>query len=225
MRHPHLAVASVALAAAAASLPAQASSGHIDSFGASALSVIAGSTVDFFVQYSVTTNASTGGGSEPFEPAPQEGYQVWNVNWSSYESETLQSVTVQGGGQSHTEFPGVGPGGSHGGSWSFSLQFATPGQYDIGASLSWDVLVNSGYSHEVASRNCMYNDYQDPTSLACDSWSWQYPQSDDYFSAGGSAGSASLRIEVLAAVPEPQTLVLWLAGLGLLGARWRATRR
>ena len=207
-------------------LPAQAASGSIDSFGASATRVQVGGTVDFTVQYSILTSSTRFGGSDPIEPAPQEGYQEWFANWSTYELETLRSVWLQGGGQGFNDLPSVGPGSSHSGSWSFSVTFAQAGTFDIGVAGGWQVEVESGFSNETASRNCYVPDPLAPGDLFCDSWDWRYADADDRYTSDGSFGASGLQIEVFeatTAVPEPGTGLLWLGGAGWLA--WRARRR
>lgn len=200
----------------------QAASANIDSFSASATTVPVGSTVDFWVQFSVATNASSGGGSNPFEPAPSEGYQEWNANWYSWQQETLHSVWLQAGGQGFNDYPALPAGGGYGNSWAFSLTFTQAGLHSIDVSGGWEVEVNSGFSNESASRNCYYTDPDDRTDLSCDGWSWHYSDADDRYTLGGSWSAGPLLIEVTA-VPEPSRWALWLAGAGLLG--WRARRR
>lgn len=215
----------LALACAAASPDAQAASGSIDSFSASALTVQAGATVDFFVSYSVATSTWLDGSSDPHEPAPQEGYQEWTLNWYSYDRERLTGVWLQAGGENFAEFPSVPEGASHGGGWSFSLTFPDVGQFSVGVSGGWEVEASIGYGAENASRNCYRADPEYDASLSCDWWTYSYPQTDDYETRGGSFVPAALSIEVLAAVPEPQTWALWLVGAAALAARRLVTRR
>ncbi len=215
----------LALACAAATPVAQAASGSIDSFSASALTVQAGATVDFLVSYSVATSTWLNGGSDPYEPAPQEGYQEWTLNWYSYDRERLASVGLQAGGENFAEFPSAPEGASHGGSWGFSLTFPAAGQFSVGVGGGWEVEASTGYGAENASRNCYRADPEYDASLSCDWWTYSYPQADNYETRSGSFVPAALSIQVLAAVPEPQTWALWLAGAGALAARRRVTRR
>lgn len=202
--------------------PLQAAGGGIDSFGASASTVNVGDTVDFWVQFSVSTSSWTSGGSSPDAPAPAEGYQEWNVNWYSWEHETLRSVWLQAGDQGFNDAPASSPGSGYSSGWSFSITFAQAGSYDIGLTGGWEAELSTGYSNESASRNCYYTDPDYSTDLACDAWYWQYGDYNDTYSISGSLSAGPLNVQVLA-VPEPATWALWLAGAGLLG--WRARPR
>lgn len=212
------ATALLALATLAAAAPAAAGQGQIDSFGASATSVTAGSEVQFWVSYSVTAAADQWGGSNPFEPAPEEGMQYWDINWYSTQFETITSITLDVGGQSQTDYPGVPAGSSAAGGMNFSMVFDQPGSYTITAAGSWSSWVDSYTSNESAYRYCWYND---PDQLTCDSWTYQYYDYTDSYSGGGGFSGQQLTIDVLA-VPEPATLALWAAGLAALA--WRRGR-
>jgi PEP-CTERM motif len=219
----HRLAAGAALAAAAIAAPhALAGSGHIDSFGASATEVVAGSWVDFSVSWSVVTSSWSWGGSNTTEPPPQEGFQEWNVNWYYSASETAESVVLQVGSESTTEFLSVPPGSSTSGGWTVSLYFATPGQYTVSAGGSWAGSFQDAYSSESAYRNCWSIDPDDGGALQCDSWTWQYADGGDRYSIGGDFAAPPLTIQVTA-VPEPGTLPLWLAGATLL-AGWARRR-
>lgn len=208
--------------ALAVPLPAAAAWGQIDSFGASATSVSAGTLVDFTVSFSVLTSASSYGGSNPFEPAPQEGYQNWDINWYGYENETLNQVWLEAAGSSFSDFPSLSPGSSHAGSWSFSVLFPTAGSFELTLAGGWASQVEVYSSSESASRDCWNIDPEGSNELACSSWSYHYADYSDTYSSSGAFAGHSLVIEVLAApVPEPHTLALWLAGLGGLGAAIR----
>jgi len=213
-----------ALAALLAFTPiAQAASGGIDSFWASASQVKVGDTVDFSVAFSLGTTSSSGGGSNPTEPVPQEGYQEWNANWSSFERETLTNVWLQVGDRSFSDYPSLAPGNSYANTWSFSVKFTEAGSFNFDLSGGWQANVNSGYSNESASRNCHYNEPDGSGALSCDSWYWQYSDADDHYTNDGSLSGGSLRVDVLA-VPEPGTWALMLAGAGLLALRTRRRR-
>jgi hypothetical protein len=200
----------------ALSQAATAASGQIDSFGASATTVVAGTVVDFALGYGVFTSSWMSGGSNPFEPPPQEGYQSWDINWYTTESETLDHVWLQAGGQSTTDFPTALPGASHTGSWSFSMQFDTPGRYEITASGGWTNWVDFYTSNESASRECWNNDPGGTDELACSWWTYQYSDWSDHYTTEGVFAPRTLVVDVLA-VPEPHGLALGLAGLGALG--------
>lgn len=206
--------------AAIASAPSHAAWGQFDSFGASATQVVAGSTVDFLVGYTIGTNAWQSGGSNPVEPLPEDGYQSWEVNWYYTEAQTLQSVWLEAAGQSFGEFPSLAAGSSFSGAWSFSQAFHTPGTYQISLSGNWTHRLDIYSSSESASRNCWYDDYDDPSSLRCDAWTWEYSDYSDWWEDGGSLDGRSLTIEV-SAVPEPHRLILGLAGLAVLAIRRR----
>lgn len=198
--------------------PAHAAEGVIGSFSASALLVPAGGTVDFEVGYGLLVSTERHeGGNDYNEPAPAEGTQLWVVQWYHHEVETPGWITLQAGGQSHTEW-----GGSTG-SWQFSLQFPDAGRYDITAMGEWSVQRSIDSGSEVATRDC--SSWGDPevggSTLSCSSWAYSYPQTLDIGSYGGATNSLTLQIEVQA-VPEPATLALWLAGAGALG--WRLRR-
>ena len=209
------------LTALLAFLPsAQAASGGIDSFWSSATKVKVGDTVDFSVALSLGTTSWAGGGSNPIEPAPQEGYQEWNVNWYSWEYETLTNVWLQAGGESFSDFPSLAAGESYGNTWSFSVTFTQAGTFNFDLSGGWQSEVQSGYSNESASRNCYYFDPDAGGNLYCDSWYWQYSDADDRYTAEGSLSGGAINIEVTA-VPEPATWALMLAGAGLLASRAR----
>lgn len=211
---------SAGLLACAAAVPAQAGWGQIVDFGASATTVTAGSSVDFWLSYSVSADAtqSWGGSNVGNEPPPQEGYQTWDLNWYYSSSESITSVTVNAGGQSWTDYFSPAPGAGQGGGWSFSMTFDAPGVYQLDASGSWESWVESSYSGESAYRNCWYNDPDAQDMLTCDSWTYQYSDYADSYSTGGGLDGRSLTITVTA-VPEPGTWLLWGAGLALLAAR------
>ena len=219
---PLFRIATLLTTALAVAPPLQAASASIDGFSASATTVQLGGTVDFWVSFSVGTTSWSGGGSNPEEPAPSEGYQDWNVNWYSWEHETLRSVWLQAGRQSFSDYPALPAGGGYGNSWSFSVTFTQAGSYDIDLLGGWEADLNTGYSNESASRNCYYTDPGYSTGLFCDTWQWRYSDAADSYSTGGSLSAGPLRVEVTA-VPEPGTWALCLAGVGLLG--WRARRR
>ena len=210
----------------AMSTEATAASGQIDHFGANASMVTVGSVVDFSVGYSVSTSAWQNGGSNPVEPAPQEGYQSWDINWYSTESETLSAVWLNAGGNSFSAYPNPGPGGGHSGSWTFALQFDTPGVYQVSASGGWDHGVEFYTSNESAWRECWNNDPGGTDELVCSGWTYQYNDWGDTYSSGGSFADQMLTIEVLA-VPEPHAGLLGLQGLLGLGAllAWRRRQR
>lgn len=73
-----MAVARNALVVGALAVPllAAAGGGQIDSFSSSAVSVVEGSTVDFFASVGIFTSAFSDGGSDLFEPQPMEGTQT-----------------------------------------------------------------------------------------------------------------------------------------------------
>lgn len=208
----------------AASGPAYAAWGQFDSFAAGATRVTAGSSVDFYASYSITTDAWQYGGSDPIEPTPAEGYQEWMVNWYHTYSETLESVWMEAGGQTFSETPTASPGSSHSGSWNFALTFDNPGIYTITLSGQWGSRSDEYYSSESASRTCWYDDPDQQTGLNCDGWNWQYQDYDNWWTDSGNLDGRTLTIEVLP-VPEPQAVALMLAGLAGLGWHLRRKRR
>jgi hypothetical protein len=198
-------------------LTASAAGGVIGSFNASSLQVLAGSTVEFEVGYSLLTSDRNDGGNDYNEPTPQDGGQQWVVNWYYREVETPLSITLQAGGQSFTDW-----GGSSG-TWRFSMVFPDAGKFDITATGDWSVQRSVDSGSEVASRNCYrWGDSEYGRSdLTCSSWSYSYPQTLEVGSYGGATNALTLQIDVQA-VPEPATLALWLAGLGVVA--WRLRR-
>jgi hypothetical protein len=215
-----VAAAALAAAAAAFAVPAQAASGSLDSLGASATEVAAGSWVDLSVAFSIVTSANSYGGSNLTEPEPQEGYQEWFANWYYIDGEAVSSVTLQIDGQGTTEFLNLSPGSSYSSSWTTSVLFDTPGQYTVTAGGNWAGEFTSYYSNESAWRNCYATDPDYGGSLQCDAWNWTYSDGGDRYGIGGDFAPLSLTINVTA-VPEPGTLALWLAGAALLASRSR----
>jgi hypothetical protein len=202
-------------------LPAWAAYGQIDTFSASALQVYAGATVDFTVGFTVITSGYTNGGSNPFEPEPMEGYQTWDINWYSTESETLTDIWLVTAGNYYSEVPPAAPNSSYSGSANFSTSFATPGTYTISATGGWNHNVDFYTSNESASRECYNIDPGGTDELQCTSWQYSYYDYGDFYTSGGNFADQTLTIEVLA-VPEPATAVLWVLGLlGVAAARRR----
>ena len=209
-----------------ACVSAHAASGQIHSFGASALLVQVGTTVDFVVSFSVVPDSwPSTGGSDLVEPAQQDGQQTWLLNWYSSQTESVASISLQAEGQSFTDMPALPPGSTYSGSWSFSSTFATPGQHQVTVAGDWSVRVDSESGQEIATRNCIEVGDQGVSSLWCDAWSYQYPQFSDTSTTGAQFSPATLQIEVLAAVPEPSTVAVWLLGLVGLTAGSRLSRR
>lgn len=191
---------------------AWSASGQIDSFGASQTTVLAGSTVDFFVSFNVNTSSRMDGGSDPIEPAAVEGYQEWMINWYSYEAETVTAVYLQAAGQNFNDYPAGSPGSSYANGWTFSVLFPTAGTFDIVVGGGWSATNAISSGSEIAYRDCMSDG---GGGLSCSSWQYSYPQYDDFSSTDGSFDGKSITINVTA-VPEPMTAALWLAGLGCL---------
>jgi len=191
--------------------PAIASTGQLDTFSASSLNIKAGETVDFSASFSIGTDSYSNGGSNPIEPEPVEGYQVWAVNWYQSWSESVTEVQLQAGGASYLA------SGSSSGSWSFSSTFDTPGTYVMTLTGGWTTRSEQYISTETASRNCYNADPERGSMLTCDGWQWSYYDNTDSSEYSSGFAPLSLTIEVTA-VPEPATLALLLAGLGLVAA-------
>lgn len=209
-------------AAFALPLPALAASGQIDSFGASATTVTEGTVVDFVVGYSIVTSLYQSGGSDLVEPAPQEGTQTWNLNWYYYEGESVSQVWLEAAGQNFSDYPSVPAGSGYSGSWSFSVLFPVQGSFDITLNGGWSGQVDYYSSSESASRDCVNSDPGGTDALACSGWTYSYYDYSDWYTVGGGLGPSTLRIDVLpAAVPEPSTAALLVAGAVLLRARRR----
>lgn len=222
--HPATHRAAWLCAALAATGPAAAASGQIDSFEASATSVVAGSWVDFTASFSIETYATSWGGSNHVEPAPEEGFQYWDINWYGYDHETLVQVWLQAGDQSFGESPSLPAGALHTGTWQFSMWFPTAGSFEVALDGGWTAQYEYYSSTESAYRDCWYDDPDGGGPLSCSSW--QYDYSDDGYTDwyDDAFAGRSLTINVTA-VPEPQTWALWLAGgAGLLAARRRLNR-
>lgn len=206
-------------------LQAIAATGQVDSFGASATTVRLGETVDFAVSYTIVPIDYSNGGSDPHEPAPQDGYQEWHVNWYSFERETVTSVWLQAGGASFASSASGAPGSAYSGTWSFQLTFDQVGRHDIVLSGGFATDVHSYSSNESAYRNCWNNDPGGTDELFCDSWQWQYQDYDETYGSDGVFNSVAVAIDVIApAVPEPPSAWLALAGVAALLA-WRRGRR
>jgi hypothetical protein len=220
---PRHAAVLAAVAGAFVAPSAFAAVAQIDSFVASASSVQVGGTLDFTINWSVATDAPyISGGSNPYEPAPVEGYQEWYVNWYSNYSESVDEISLNAAGQSYSTYVGVPAGSSGSGSWNFSITFDTPGTVTLPAGGSWLGTVNSYSSNEWATRDCWYNDPDNPVDLQCSSWSWQYSDYSDYYTTGYDIASVSISVDVVP-VPELGTWANMLAALvpGVALRRWR----
>jgi hypothetical protein len=214
------ALLSTALAGASV---AEAASGQINSFSASATTVTEGTLVNFTVDFGISTNSWTNGGSNPTEPEPAEGYQFWAINWYSYEHETLNSVWLQAEGNGFSDSPSVPPGGGYAGNWSFSVLFPTVGSFDVTVSGGWNASVETYHSNENAYRDCFNLDPGGSNELSCTSWNYVYDDGGDTYSSDGSFGGQSITIQVVP-VPEPETWALLLAGVAVVAVtRRRAT--
>lgn len=222
MQMPYRAVLGLALLGLG--MPAaQAASGTLTSFSASASQLTVGGWVDFKAEFSLSAEVPIiSGGNSLFEPAPAEGYQEWVINWYSRYVEQVSSLSLQAGGQAHSELLLVPAGSGTTGSWQFSIQFDRAGAHDILIVGNWGGEASSEYGAEVASRNCAYTDPDERSTLWCDSWRYSYPGGvPDSYAIGAAFAPLLIGIEVLQAVPEPQTLALWLLGAAGLAARLR----
>ena len=225
MQQPWMTTAALALAAAGAPALAQ---GQLEWFQADRTQVQVGDQVNLGAGWRIDGSFSHGGGSDPQEPAPAEGWQEWVANWSWTESVSPLTVDLQlagnWSGETFAGTGGMGVSGTVGG----SVAFDQPGWYTLEVSGSWQVRSLSTYQNEVASRSCWNTgDPDGGAQLSCDSWRWSYPVSAFSSDSGGSLGSLGLQIEVLA-VPEPATAALWCGGLWALAgiaARWRTAVR
>lgn len=215
-----LARSAIAIVLAFGGSHAWAVSGQIDGFGANTTTIAAGGTVDFTASFSINTSTSSGGGNNPQEPAPVEGYQAWEVNWYNVWSETVTGVQLQAAGLSFSDTPSAAPGGGYANSWSFSVLFPEAGTYTVELSGGWTTLTESYISAETASRDCYNSDPGGSDLLTCSSWTWNYYDNTDSSSYDSAFSPLTLTIQV-AAVPEPETLALYLAGLGIIGAAVR----
>lgn len=221
----HKWMGAVAAALGLVAVPA-AAQGQLDWIFADRTQVRVGELVGFGAGWSIAGSFNNGGGSNTSEPAAQEGWQEWVANWYWTETVSALSVDLTAGGQWFGEsFSGTGGGAS--GTIGFTMVFDAPGTYNIDVSGSWQARSIQTYEAEIGSRTCWNTG--DPDSgnvyLSCDSWSWSYPRDAYDSDFGGSLGSLSVQVEVLA-VPEPATTALWLAGLAALaGPALRARRR
>ena len=190
--------------------PAVSATGQLDTFSASSVSIVAGETVDFTASFSIGTDSYSNGGSNTTEPAPVEGYQVWEVNWYQTWSESVADVQLQAAGAS---FGGVA---ASSGGWSFSSTFADPGIYVIELTGGWITRTEHYISTETASRNCYNLDPNGGGVLQCDSWQWSYYDNTDSSDYESQFSPLSLTIEVAAPVPEPETSAMFAFGLAAL---------
>lgn len=210
------------LLAVLATPAAQAATGQITGFSASANNVSPGSQVDFTLSFSVSTTLWSDGGSNLEEPAPQEGLQFWSLNWYSYESESLTELRLQAGDQGHSEFPNAQAGTGYTGSWSFSMLFPSAGSFQITAGGDWTTRYEFYTSNEIATRQCSNVDPGGSNELSCTPWVYDYPESTNVSTQQGGLTPLRLTIEVQA-VPEPHPGLLTLAGLA--GLALRSARR
>ena len=195
--------------------------GQIEHFQASATQVAAGSTVWFDVGWRIQGSFQNGGGSNLAPPEPVEGYQEWLLNWTWTESLSATGIDLQVGSRSHSEWFAADPGQGVSGAWGFAMQMDTPGLVDLTVGGSFSARQTTTWQTELATRYCYHTgDPDHGVYLACDSWSYSYPQTVTESDFGGSLNTPSLQIQVLA-VPEPAGALLWLAGLGGLLARLR----
>jgi hypothetical protein len=190
--------------------PAVSATGQLDTFSASSLSIVAGETVDFTASFSISTDSYSNGGSNTTEPAPVEGYQVWEVNWYQAWSESVSDVQLQAAGAS---FGGIA---ANSGSWNFSSTFSEPGTYVVQLTGGWTTRTDQYISTETASRNCYNLDPDGGGTLQCDSWQWSYYDNTDSWDSGSQFNPLSLTIEVAAPVPEPATMAMLIFGLAAL---------
>lgn len=217
------------MATAAASLivattPAKAQ-GQLDWIFVDRSQVRVGEVVGFGAGWRIAGSFNNGGGSNTSEPAPMEGWQEWVANWYWTETVSALSVDLTAGGQWFGEsFSGTGGGAS--GSIGFAMVFDAPGTYTIDVSGSWQARSVQTHESEIGARTCWNtgNPEDGEVSLSCDSWRWSYPRDAYESDFGGSLGSLSVQVEVLA-VPEPATAALWLAGLAGLALQARRRAR
>lgn len=199
--------------------PALSATGQLDTFSASRTSIVAGETVDFTASFSIGTESYSNGGSNATEPAPVEGYQVWEVNWYQTWSESVADVQLQAAGAS---FGGVA---SSSGSWNFSSTFADPGSYVVQLTGGWTTRTEHYISTETASRSCYNLDPEGGGALQCDSWQWSYYDNTDSTDSFGQFSPLSLTIDVAAPVPEPAPAAMLAFGLAAIAVLLRRQRR
>ena len=203
-----------AIGASLAPLLCAAASGRMDSFSASALTVVEGEKVHFTALYSVSTPDILDGGGSPNEPAPIEGSQLWLIDWYYWQKETLGEIElVATGGQKFTDRPAVSDADNYNGAWNFSILYPTKGSYIMAVTGAWVANVEIAAKTEYATRECVNADNGGDFELQCSSWEyWLSEYEDTYKESSYFAGLVT--IEVIAApVPEVSTAALWLAGL------------
>ena len=211
----------LALTGATAGAPAWAQ-GQIDNIQASATQVLAGSLVWFSVDWHIQGSSQSRGDNNPVPPEPTDGYQEWITNWFTTDTTTATGISLQMGPLSTSETFSLADGEGASGTWTFGLQFDTPGPVQIDVGGSFSVRQKSSTQTVLSTRHCTTTGSEElGVYLDCSAWSGpSYQELVSESDVGGALNMSSLQITVLA-VPEPATTALWLAGLAGLGALGR----
>jgi MYXO-CTERM domain-containing protein len=185
--------------------------------------VNAGGSVDFLAEFS-KYQLSQGSGHSESEPLPALGDQTWTQSSMQSDEETLDKVSISvrlGSTEvlSLSDQPlGFGGGSLYTNSVPFTLVFASAGQFSVAATAQWLSTTSSSVSSITDTRHC---DSDGGTGFICSDWSEIALGGSSLSLASGDVGPMTLSVAV---VPEPQAWVLWLGGLGLLGASARRRR-
>lgn len=203
---------------------ALAATGQIDNIAVTETAIPAGSKVDFTVYFSVQSALGSYEGSNPTEPDPQDGSQTWETGWRISESELLDSVFLEAGGQSFLDHPAVAPGALYSAIWSFSLEFPTAGVHQIDVTGGWTSNIQQISTSGIASRDCANIDVGGFDQLMCSVWVVADNTVTSDYPSVGSFDTRGVEIQVVA-IPEPGKLALWPVGLAMLFGAVRQRRK